>query len=458
MLFVLVASTARAATYTVGEGESIGDALAIAACGDTIELTASSYVEDINLWAKCPEDNRIHIIGVTDARPLVTAKHGYAISFNGSGFIVEHIELTSDPQCGQDNRVIFGNGTHFDFIDLYVHDGGYDGIGTYCGAEDVRVIDSEIARNGLGCIDSDGNLLNGDGIDLFGCLGCEVGGDYIHGNNFNALSAKGGNADTWVHDSVMYSTSQYALELGQEGQTSGCDDTEILLDNMLFERNVVGMYKINGWPVRVGFVQDLTFRQNTVVVFDNTDPHPMNPDGVSGGFIITESGVGPEHTAVFQNNIFANFGLPLYEPLAARDGSELALDELSLQMDHNLFYSVDEGFTDSPDGDSTSLVADPLFIDFPTNLGLSKGSPAIDAGVDLGDDSDGAAPDLGAFEFGEDGIVPSPPEEAQPGSGVPPGACGCASSPTGSGRWKLGLILACLVVARARRAREDRPS
>ncbi len=112
-----------------------------------------------------------------------------------------------------------------------------------------------------------------------------------------------------------------------------------------------------------------------------------------------------ENQITIRNNIFilAN-GLQVF----AGD-SVYAATKWNQPHSHNIYYVVD-GSQDDPCGiplGQGDLIADPLFVDF--NRGdyrLQAGSPAVDAGVDVGRILDinnnkvpvGAAPDIGAFE------------------------------------------------------------
>lgn len=67
-------------------------------------------------------------------------------------------------------------------------------------------------------------------------------------------------------------------------------------------------------------------------------------------------------------------------------------------LSHNLFLFQREG--EQPFG-AEAVVGDPLFVDPPNgDFHLQPGSPAIDAGMDLGLPFAGGAPDIGAFEYG----------------------------------------------------------
>jgi len=71
---------------------------------------------------------------------------------------------------------------------------------------------------------------------------------------------------------------------------------------------------------------------------------------------------------------------------------------------NNLFYECD--YNDwLHDTDINTIIADPEFVD-PANgdYHLQEGSPAIDAGIDVGLPFNGSAPDMGAYEYGGTGI------------------------------------------------------
>ena len=63
-----------------------------------------------------------------------------------------------------------------------------------------------------------------------------------------------------------------------------------------------------------------------------------------------------------------------------------------------------------------NISVDPLFVNPPNNYRLQAGSPAIDAGMDVGLPYEGSAPDMGAFEF--DNTPPAAPSLTSPDNGA----------------------------------------
>lgn len=382
-------------TY-VEPGDSITEVLDLAACGDTIHVASGVYPGSVKVSSDivCPDGERIRVVG-DDPRPQIIGEK-YGIAFYGTGVDFEHLDVTtSSSDCDVDQRGVFGNGTDIDFIDIVVHDAGYDGVGTYCGAERIRLIDSEVRDNGLDCIDDEGNAQNGDGVDLFACRDCLVDGSYIHGNNLYAIQLKGGIADTAVRNSLLTSVAGFNIVVGRPGDTADCPGTDANAERITVENNVLWNTYRNGWQIAVVDVTDLVVTHNTLVVTDTED----SPDGLVGGFISFEADVSGTRGARFQNNIFANQGMPSYDPICdyGGDGCNAGFDLSNFVADHNLYWDTTE-LTEPPDGSADSMLADPRFTAFPDELTLGEGSPAEDAGIDLGEPYEGDAPDLGAFE------------------------------------------------------------
>ena len=418
---------ARAGGPTLVPGDSISDAVNYAACGDTVTLSAGTYDEDVEVYdiTLCPPDQRIRVVGAAGPRPLIVGRRS-AIRYHGSGVDFEHLELTTrSARCDIDHRVVLGDGTYFDFIDVYIHDGGYDGFGTYCGAANIRLLDSEVARNGLGCFD--GGPLNGDGADLFACRDCEVGNSWIHGNNLYAIQIKGGTSGIWVHDSTLASQSQYVIIVGRPGNTDDCPGLAYNAEDVLIERNVLVATWVNGWPLEVYDVSGLVFQHNTIVIHDNE----AGADGLSGGFVSFSEDLTADMSVIVRNNIFDSRGPALIFPFCLGGAEKAGCTEpwalAGLEAGNNLFHDTSGALTAPPDGAATSLVADPLFVAWPGDLGLDPSSPAVDAGQDVGAPFTGAAPDLGAFELGDDGTQPPDPMDPLPGSAGHVNACGCAT-------------------------------
>ena len=129
-------------------------------------------------------------------------------------------------------------------------------------------------------------------------------------------------------------------------------------------------------------VENLRFENNTVIEMGDNDRSVIgfSADPAADAFI-------------FRNNIiYTN------RPIANRTG---------FTHDHNIYYNVTGADVELTFGEG-ELQTDPKFVDFAQNdFHLQKGSPAIDAGTELGHTTDfddvalpvGQRPDIGAFEY-----------------------------------------------------------
>ncbi len=124
----------------------------------------------------------------------------------------------------------------------------------------------------------------------------------------------------------------------------------------------------NGFWIRGGQTNDLVYN-NTV-----TD--------CTGSAVRTITGANLHGSATAINNIFANCATSL----------SAEADAGSVANSYNLIYGCGNGNVALGEG---TVQADPLFTTAPA---ISSASPAVDAGIDLGYDFIGAAPDMGCYE------------------------------------------------------------
>jgi hypothetical protein len=187
-------------------------------------------------------------------------------------------------------------------------------------------------------------------------------------------------ANIFIHHNRSWANQGFLETVG--GVTS-------IEDNIVVSYNVVDDYQSF---ILCGNCSNFRVENNTVI-------RVLNNGSWSGVFRF-----GRTYPASLRNNIFVVAN-------AARvfEGRDTGTD---LQMhDHNLFFGVDG--TEEPQGKAVRLsdgemVADPLFVDFANrDLHLRDGSPAIDAGINLGHSIDfenrpvpsGFAQDMGAYEL-----------------------------------------------------------
>ncbi len=128
-----------------------------------------------------------------------------------------------------------------------------------------------------------------------------------------------------------------------------------------------------------------------MLAFNNADPSPA--------------------TLIMRNNIFYV------------TGSQMISHKSAIVHDHNLYYLTHDKSYVGFDLGQGEILADPLFVDGgAANFHLRAGSPAIDAGANLGYGRDldgvsvpaGSAPDLGAYEFASPTTVPTDTPGAMP--------------------------------------------
>ncbi len=161
---------------------------------------------------------------------------------------------------------------------------------------------------------------------------------------------------------------------------SGTDTT----DNFVFENNVVGPFPWSGNGCSCIYlgpgVENSHILNNT---FNGLDPH-----GWTSGIDMSTAGLTGSEV---RNNIFENMSPAL----------QLNTD-LATAHTNNLYYLCGTAVSGVPAG-STEIIGENPLLD--ANDHLTYGSPAIDAGVNVGLPYVGSAPDIGAFEFQGAGTV-----------------------------------------------------
>lgn len=388
--------------------KDISHALTMASCGDSLYIISGTYHEKIQATAICPENNRIIIQGDTNEKPLIIgdslATNKYAISALGSGYYFRNFKMTSPypEQCSQSNQVIVGLGDHFTFDDIIVFNSGYDGIKTYgdCNSNNFainwKIINSEIYNCGQGCPAS---IVNGDGIDFTQCRGCLIENTIIRDNKGHQLQIKLEAKNVRVLNSHIEGINM--IQIGLPGTVAQCDPLSYNADSISFIGNVIiAKGDTSEFIFKLADVRNLKLYNNTIV--------KDNIDNINIGFICFGGCTGsptwtntPSAPVEIKNNIFASFANAPFEygtDTTFFDPFNILGTEVT--MDYNLFYDSNSQITVPIDNGTNSIVAAPLFCDYPNSFDLNGNSPCIDAGdPSLPSDSDNSQNDIGARYF-----------------------------------------------------------
>lgn len=393
---------------------TVGQAVQVAACGDSVYVLAGTYREKINAYRVCPDNNRITIQGDVTNRPLIigdsVATNKYAIGAGGQGFTFRHLELTSPypDVCSQAHMVVAGSGQDMSFIDLIIRNAGYDGVkttsdcNTKIWARNWKIIDCQVINNGLPCPAS---AQNGDGIDFTHCQNCQITGTSIINNRGHQLQVKLEARNVRVENCRI--EGNLLIQVGLPGNTPQCDTTALNADSVYFRHNIIiAKGDTSEFVFKLANVSNLVIENNTVI-----------KDSISKanvGFICFGGCAGggnwkhwPLRPVVIRNNIFASLTpVRFYAGPDTTFFDPFGITAANVTADYNLFYDRNGQFTLPVDHGTASKVANPLFCRYPKSFELADNSPCVNAGDPASpNDPDNSRSDIGALYY----HTPCPP-------------------------------------------------
>jgi hypothetical protein len=207
-----------------------------------------------------------------------------------------------------------------------------------------------------------------------------------------------------VRNNYVDGAAKYGIHIYDEEKYS--DEGHVSITNLLVENNTVlnagsaGIIISAGESTSLGIEIDGVLVRNNIIVSNN--------DGITIRYYGSVRNVEIVNNTIYNNeddgiSVSAHDvdGITIVNNIlhANRGGHISISSSLSdLSISHNLYYqpeSIGSGATDT-----SPVFGNPLFVDAGTlDFHLQAGSPAIDAGIDVGLPYSGEAPDLGAYEF-----------------------------------------------------------
>lgn len=384
---------------------TVNKAFSVSSCGDSIYILGGTYHQKINTYTVCPDNNRIIIQGDISNRPVIigdsTATNKYAIGAHGTGFTFRHLELTSPyPNiCDPSNMVVAGSGDNMSFIDLIIRNSGYDGMkttsdcNTSTWADNWKVINCQVINNGSGCPES---IKNGDGIDFTQCHNCEITGTTISNNRGHQLQIKLEARNVTVENCTI--EGKLLIQVGLPGSTPQCDPSALNADSVYFRHNIIiANGDTSEFVFKLADVSHLVIENNTIVK-DNITSANLGFVAFGGFGGASNFPNTPKSPVIIRNNIFANMSaVPFYAGPDTSYYDPFGITPANVADNYNLFYDVNGGYSVPVDGGSSSIVADPLFCDYPNRYELADNSPCINAGDPASpSDPDNSQNDIGA--------------------------------------------------------------
>ena len=272
-----------------------------------------------------------------------------------------------------------------------------------------------------------------DGMEIYN--NTIIGGIDLNKQNYSGVYAW----SAYIHDNIIGPSSGVSA-LTVAGITLEHNNTNVLVERntvqncspaILFtprsqaQTNVIIRYNIFK-NIRTSSYYDsgLTVNGTGGVIFSgfyihNNIFHGYSPSNLAYGIRITHPGGGSYSGNNLQiiNNIIMNFigaGTSFSGPVYLTSAGSIS----NLYIQNNIFYNNGNSNepllagTPNPYYYTTPIKLNPLFISSGTDFRLQTGSPAIDAGLDIGLTSDylenvvpyGTSPDIGVYEYGSIGI------------------------------------------------------
>lgn len=285
--------------------------------------------------------------------------HGIAVygdsATPASNLVIDGNEIKNCTLGSSESLVLNGNVTDFVVSNNTIHDNDNIGI-DFVGFEQTGPSGSDQARNGV-CTHNVVYAITSDGNPAYGGS-LAADGIYVDGARDIVID---GNE---VHDCDI------GIEVGDEH--AGTSASNVTVRNNFVSGSYQANILMGGYDPSVGSVEN-------VVVVNNTT--------YQGG----ENGSG-EIELQFQTN-----GATIENNICyGRAGNDYLIDDDAGAGDSNVDVSVDDNLyfgasTSSPGSfaDPDAHFVNPLLVSAPSDLHLQSGSPAIDAGLDLGTDAQG---------------------------------------------------------------------
>lgn len=391
---------------------TIEKAVATVQPGDTIEIRGGTYKPTV--------DNGFFIrtAGTAQARIKMEAYNNEPVVLDAGGkdfviyvtdaapyWIFNHLELS-----GGNVYSLKIDASNIRLLNSNVHGAADDLIKLVQTSDDAVIYGNEIHNNNAA------PGANAQGVDIVGADRVWIAHNYVHDIPSIGLYAKGNSRNILMEDNHLENIYYRGLMLGQSTDswllTDGPYET---YDGIIRNNTVVG----------TGQACLATSSSYDVKIYNNSC-YDVARDGHGAIYVSNESTIGQAGTNVsVENNIVfvsGNSNRPV-----VKIGPGAMTDYTTLHIDRNLYWSPtgaagvtflfeDRGLFGVPIDqwrqatgmDATSIVADPKFADLKA-LTLLPGSPAINAGIDLGsgvtDDYNNAPRpqsgqiDIGAYEY-----------------------------------------------------------
>jgi hypothetical protein len=427
--------------------------------GDTVWLATGTYDEVVNI-SNLPGTGTTTFRAVAGATPVIDGTSGSA----SAGFVVQ----TSVPDVTFEDLTIQNAVGGALGIQFYYADGGqvihcvtknmssnavtfyYSNQGTVSGSTCQGNISG---RKTTGTVVENNEVYgsSAEGVGLYdGSTGCTVAHNVIH-DNFSVNLYLDSISHSTFDGNLIYETDPgndlEGIEISDEGHYSDLP-APVNSYNTIINNVIVGH--------DLGIVFWYSGEWSTQALNDESG---LRYDVISDNTLVNNKGslkwdASPAHVGTtIENNIFAAAAgtSPIYLLQAKSAGG--------ITLDHNLWFAPDltqpflwlsdqtdhAGYVSASGGGEGDVLADPLLagpwtVPPATNLALTKGSPAVGAGVSLpavthdflGDARPGVGSDIGAFEYGAMALVDGGVASADDG-GVGPttGDSGMASSEEG---------------------------